>query len=134
MPNFDSQFQAGIDLAAELSKQLISLSTGILALSITFAKDIVGKIERRGVRLLGIAWIFYLLTIILALLHLSALTGALIPTQPEYSLKLANARVMATGQIIAFAIAMIFTFAFGLSILRSRSMAPAKEEPPVNPS
>lgn len=115
---FDLQFQTGVTLAAELSKQIITLSTGILALSVGFAKDVAKTIDRRDVRLLSSAWIFYLLAIICALLHISALTGALLPTRPEYSLQLQNARLFGILQIGAFGVAISFTIGFGHRTLR----------------
>jgi hypothetical protein len=130
---FDSQFQTGVTLAAELSKQIINLSTGILALSVGFAKDVAQAIDRRGVRLLSWAWIFYLLAIIFALTHISALTGALLPTIPEYSLKLKNARLFGVLQIGAFGAAIVCTIIFGYRILKRGLSRSLNGDAPPNP-
>jgi Na+/proline symporter len=112
------EFLAGVTLAADLSKQLITLSTGILALSITFAKDIVKTIERKDIRLLAAAWILYLLTILFALAHISCLIGTLIPIIRSNFLNLLSARIMAAAQIATFVLATLYIIVFGLRVLK----------------
>src|SRR5947209_18679563 len=70
----------GVDLAAEISKQLITLSTAILALSITFAESFLRTATIRQRRLIVAAWCAYVLVILFALWHLSALAGNLLKT------------------------------------------------------
>lgn len=130
---FDDQTQAGVTIAADLSKQLITISTGILALSITFAKDIAKDIGRDG-RIIGTAWFLFLMTIVLALLHISALTGALLPTKPEYNLNFGSARFFAIGQIVVFAFAIASTVVFGLRAMKRLGRPKLPTEPPLNPS
>jgi len=116
---FTDQFAAGVALAAALSNHLITLSTGILALSVTFAKDVAKVIERKDIRILSGGWIFYLVTILFALAHISALTGALIPIDMKDSLNLRTARIFGLCQIIAFGIGTSFMIWFGVRVLRA---------------
>ncbi len=60
----DEQIKLAFTFASDLSKQLITLSTGILALTVTFTKDIVRRISAKGAWALAVAWIFYFISII----------------------------------------------------------------------
>src|SRR4051812_2056397 len=108
----------GIELAAEISKQLIALSTGIVALTITFMKDIVRHVDRAARRLLLSSWCGYLLTVLFALWHLSALTGNLLSKTPPADVE--SAVLPAYLQMIAFfaATCLIIAVAFR-DLLRS---------------
>ena len=61
--------------ASDLAKQLITLSTGILTLSITFTKDIVKGLPPKSAGLLKFSWIMHLLSICCGIWSLMALTG-----------------------------------------------------------
>lgn len=66
------------EFALELSKQLITLSTGILTLTITFAKDVVKQTPSIPARIaLALSWVFYLGSIWYGIGHMRALTGSL---------------------------------------------------------
>ena len=65
------------DFAADLTKQLITLATGIIALTVTFSKDIFGGANSRYMWLLVLTWIVYLISVFFGLATLSALTGNL---------------------------------------------------------
>src|SRR5262245_42525423 len=119
-PQFTNQFQAGVAFAAELSKQLIALSTGILTLTVTFSEKLAATTLRRSKRLLAAAWIAYLMTIIFALAHLSALTGSLIPIDPTSALDLGMARFFASMQILAFIVATSIIIWVGVKTLQAR--------------
>lgn len=109
------------DFAADATKQLITLSSGIIALTVTFSKDILypapgdnGTAQaaaqgRPGV--LVAAWIFYLLSIILGVLTLQALTGALSTAAP--SINSPTVRYVAWAQAAIFLIATIIVVYFG---------------------
>lgn len=73
--------KAAVDVAAEISKQLITLSTGIVALTITFAKDFLGGASQNKLRILYCSWSCYIITIVSAIWHLSAITGNLLHTK-----------------------------------------------------
>jgi ketosteroid isomerase-like protein len=70
------------DFAAETTKQLITLSTGIIALTITFTKDLLKSVSPFSKWLLIASWCIYLLSIMAGLATLMALTASLEP-KPE---------------------------------------------------
>lgn len=75
----DPQLKEAITLAAEISKQLITLSTGIIAITVTVTSTFARRISIWKLWLTLIpAWTLFLLTILFALWHLSALTGNLL--------------------------------------------------------
>lgn len=120
----DDQVKLAFTFASDLSKQLITLSTGILAITIAFTKDIVKRISSLGACALAVAWFFYLLSVICGIWTLMALTGTLAPLEPM-SGELAlgqNIRDPAAYQIYSFLIATILIIIYGiLSIVLYRS-------------
>jgi hypothetical protein len=80
LPPMDEQVKLAFEFAKGLSEQLITLSTGIVALSVTFTKDIVARGPSGRTRvILGVAWLFFIVSVICGLDHLMALTGELVP-------------------------------------------------------
>ena len=76
----DDQTKAAFASAADISKQLITLATGVIGLEITFVKDILGKdfvFDTFGKVLLGGSWIVLLLSIVTGVWTLLGLTGSL---------------------------------------------------------
>jgi Domain of unknown function (DUF4440) len=71
--------QKAFDFASDSTKQLITLSTGIVALTITFGKDVFQTTPFYAKVLLVIAWVIYLLSISFGILTLLSLTGVLEP-------------------------------------------------------
>lgn len=95
------------DFAADTTKQLIGLSTGIVALTITFAKDILGGLGTDLRVTLAIAWLIYLLSILFGSWVLLALTGTLEPESEEHKKEPARIR----GANVTFpSLAQILTF------------------------
>src|SRR5438105_5551390 len=92
-------------VALELLKQLITLSSGVLALSATFA----AKFEADRVYLfvlLGIAWFLLLLSIYAGLQAMSALVKAL--THPHFT--------FVRDRLYTYARTSKFSFAAGISV------------------
>ena len=77
MADQDEWRKKAFDYASDTAKQIITLSTGILALTITFAKDILGSISSVAKVLLMLAWLVYLFSIAFGLITLFTLTGTL---------------------------------------------------------
>jgi len=71
----------GLKSAADTTKQIITLSTGVIALTVTFLEKIIqpqAGIEGRAVPwTLLVAWVLFGLTILSAILTLGAITGTL---------------------------------------------------------
>ncbi len=117
------------DFAADLTKQLITLSTAIITLSVTFSKDIVGGINDSLVYLLIGTWAIYIVSIFLGLSTLGALTGNLDPTpkktkgddgkdgetvvSPILTITSDNVTSTSKWQIYTFILALILTCVYG---------------------
>ena len=74
----DDKTKKAFDFAADSTKQLITLSTGMIALTITFKKEIIrGDLTTGAKCVLSGAWFAYAMAIIFGLWTLLALTGTL---------------------------------------------------------
>src|SRR5688572_10889853 len=79
MPNLDESQQKAFDLSQDSAKQVITLSTGILALTITFFKDFAAGADSTSKTIMAISWLFYLISILAGIAHLFSLTAELDP-------------------------------------------------------
>ena len=84
-PSFDAHEKL-FDFAQDTTKQIITLSSGIVALTITFFKDFASGASEFSRHLMTVAWVGYVLSVIAGLLVLLALTGALTTKEPSPSL------------------------------------------------
>jgi hypothetical protein len=121
----DERAKLGFEFAKEVATQLITLSTGFLALTITFTKELLAVIPS-GTRgwLIG-AWLLHLLAIIFGVWSLLALTGTLMPVtadpKPLEALALGqNVRWPAFLQVISFAVGTTFMVIYAANSLRKR--------------
>ena len=108
----DDQLKEAIGLAAEISKQLITLSTGMLVITITFASSIARHVTPKNRRILIASWFVFLATIVVALWHLSALTGNLLrrPIDPSLDSALSPALI----QLVVFVSGILLFVIFAL--------------------
>lgn len=114
---------AGYDSANELAKQLITLATGILALSITFLKDILKNNSQGITWSLKAAWISYLVSVCFGIWTMMAITGTIfrIIDNPGTPMTYGtNISIPAFLQILAFVTATIFLIVYGAKMLRVR--------------
>jgi hypothetical protein len=79
----DEQTRLGFEFAQQIAIQLITLSTGFLALTITFIKELVKDEEPRGRRWLYWSWGLQLCSIAAGIVVLLGLTGILMPVDPS---------------------------------------------------
>jgi hypothetical protein len=100
---------AAFDAAADVAKQLITLATGVLALTITFAKDVTANTAAHKWVLI-VAWIVYLLSILGGVWTLLALTGSL--ERGKESIYGANVRVPAFAQVVLFLAATVLIIVY----------------------
>jgi hypothetical protein len=101
-----------INLASELDKQLLGLSTGTLALTVTFVKDIDKKGGKWYHWCLYIAWALLLFSILFGLLAMGKLVSlSLTPTDPSIMNNLDGASCWAALQEWLFFFAILI---FGL--------------------
>jgi hypothetical protein len=115
--NLDEDKKKAFDFAGETTKQLITLSTGIVTITLTFAKDIL-KVEQSANKIvLMLSWVFFLISIIFGVWTLMALTGELeqigskkhIPT-----IRGKNVTVPSALQILFFVIGIGLAVAYGI--------------------
>jgi hypothetical protein len=99
------------DFAMELAKQLISLSIGILGVSITFTKDFFKYVPKWVKYILTISWIAYFLSITFGILHIMALTGSL---SQDYKTIPDSAKLFASFQIFSFGLATFLIVIYGI--------------------
>jgi hypothetical protein len=133
-PQLDAQTYLGFEFARELSIQLITLSTGIIALTIAFTKDIVRDTSHGKLSILVWAWLAHLIGIGLGILTMMDLTGALVPrvsvAQPSAVAIPPSARVFAFAQIACFVGGTFLIVLYGRSAIRAMLEAPARERVP----
>jgi len=111
-----------VNAASDLCKQLVVLATGILTLTITFTKEVVHD-SPRARRLIAVAWVGYLASILCGIWELMAITGTLEPTagvHPDPSIRGLNVVLPSILQITAFAVSTLLVVAFGIHSLRFR--------------
>jgi cytochrome bd-type quinol oxidase subunit 2 len=107
---FDDRRQAAFEYASGATKQLLTLATGIIAVSITFSTDIIANTTAHRWALIT-AWIVYLGSIVFGIWALLAMTGELEQTQanpPDPSIRGGNVVAPSALQIIAFLVATVF--------------------------
>lgn len=113
-----SQIELAFQSASELSRLFITVAAGILALSVSFARDILKNPTRTQVSLLSTSWSLYLSSIIFGFWSLMALTGSLEDISQPLTQIETNARIPATIQVILFVVATVFFIICGrLSLL-----------------
>jgi hypothetical protein len=120
---FSDQRRAAFDYASDTTKQLITLATGIIAVSITFSKDIIGNTTaHRGV--LIAAWITYLLSIVFGVWALLAMTGELQPrgqTSGDPSIRKSNVTMPSIVQILSFIVATGLLIAYAVLTFKTKA-------------
>ncbi len=105
------------EFAKESTTQLIGLATGVMALTITFASDLMPAGRTGCIWMMKVAWILYFISIVGGVWMLLAMTGTLCkgPATLNHShLFASNIRLPSFVQIIAFVLASGFALAFAL--------------------
>jgi hypothetical protein len=132
----DKYSAEGLKAAADMTKQIITLSTGVIALTVTFLEKItqvtVGA-SRSVPWTLFTAWISFGLAILLAIVTLGAVTGSLDALDRKLNGLLtsdtqdaaidalcsgSNIRFPANAMCAFFFVGMAFTIATGFLLLR----------------
>lgn len=122
MADFNSQSQKAFDFCADASKQLIILSTAIIAFMVTFAKEFTTTVPQEVKNLAYWAWSLHILSMCLGILVLLALTAQLEPiTQSTDTASQTTPTIRGAAatysflQIITFVSAMILSVWFGIN-------------------
>lgn len=92
------------DFAADLIKQIISLATGVLTLTLAFYDSFL-KTTSTPTGLMVASWIVFVLSILAGIMALMALTGGLTATA-EPNLRSFDQQVYAAAQFILFVAAI----------------------------
>ena len=116
----DQATAKAFDFAQDVTKQVLTLATGIIALTITFFKDFANNASYAAEFVMGCSWIAYLISVILGIWTLMALTGTLQPLRPanaQLSIQGKNVRLPAFLQLVSFLIALILSVCAGIITL-----------------
>ncbi len=107
--------------AQDATKQLITLATGVIALTITFFHEFATSAPEESKRWMEWSWAVFVLSIVAGFWTLNALTGSLEPKthdEREPSIRGSNVVVPSWIQIVLFLLALGFTVNAGRLALR----------------
>jgi hypothetical protein len=114
MADFAEHTKKAFDFASDATKQMITLATGVIALTITFRKDIATDVPSTGKTFLAVGWVLYLLSVILGVATLMNLAGNLErPQNDRRSIYAGSIRLLGGMQAVAFLLAIACTITFG---------------------
>jgi hypothetical protein len=111
----DEQIKMAFDYASEKTKQMITLATGIITVTISFSKELLGPTVIWTVIPLLAAWICYLLSIWYGVRFLGRVAGQLVAAPPTKEI-LEKSAVTKPAKLQAslFIWGLSLTIAFGL--------------------
>lgn len=106
--------EKAVDVALEITKQIISISTAVLALTGVFFGSIEGMTSNQRT-LLGATWISFFLAVLLGLIAFMISAGALAGTSGLAVVKRCDLKLVSALQIVVFFVAvfLMLIFAFG---------------------
>ena len=138
-PAFDDWNKAAFASAGDTCKTILTLTTGILALTISFMTDVAKGATSSELWLLRASWLFFLLSAVFGILTLQALTGSLSPSgqrrpgekdvgseQKTPSVYSQNIAAPAIKQNIMFGVGVLLFIIFG-----ALSVSAPKSQPTV---
>jgi hypothetical protein len=133
--NDNERAQKSFDLAAETTKQLISLSTAIITVTIAFAKDFFGSRQSGLEWLLALAWLLYLISLISGIFTLMGLTGQLSSSNQLPSIYARPIKLFSIGQILTFISGTVAIVIFGIFTIGQPNSSTNKQSAlPIGPS
>jgi hypothetical protein len=115
----DTEQAKAFDFAQETTKQLLTLSTAVIALTIAFTKDIVQGGSATSKVVLAVSWGLLLVSAASGIITLMALTGSLgaADGQTPPSIRSPNITRPAMVQALAFLIGLVLTIVAGAAAL-----------------
>jgi len=112
--DLSSRAEKAYSFAQDVAKQLITLSTAIFAVTLTFLKDVAGP-EPRGTVFIEFAWGCYLASTMFGILLLMALAGNIErPQAGSDSIYSGTIRLFSALQVVFFGLALTLTLLFGI--------------------
>jgi hypothetical protein len=103
--------------ASDLVKQILTLSTAILTLTITFRNDVIQDSASPPTSLLVWSWILYIVSIVFGVASMMALAGELAQDDRPSSIAHGEVRWFPVLQILSFLAATILIVIFGTRVL-----------------
>jgi hypothetical protein len=111
----DQRIEKAFEFAHETTRQLITLSTAVIALTITFATDIAGEGSANAIGFLYVAWLGYVVSILSGIIAMLGLTGNLERAQQGTpSIYSRNIAVPSAIQVVAFVVATLLSVIYGV--------------------
>lgn len=111
-----------VESVRDIAKDLITVASGIIGLSITFHKDVVNQVGGRRMWALKWSWLVYLLSVIFGFLTLMTVAGSLaraVSSNSAIVVLAPNVRWSAALQICAFVLATMLLIIYGTGALAS---------------
>ena len=107
--------EKAFDFALDLTKQLITVATAVIALTISLLTDVAKDASASTAVWLQFAWVLYFLSIACGIFTLMALTGSLADSDAEEppSINEGKVRLFAGAQLFSFFVAVALTLVFG---------------------
>jgi hypothetical protein len=104
------------DFAQDITKQLLTLATGIIVVTITFVKDFATHASHTAKGVLAVSWVLYVISVFFGVLALMAMAGHLSSTATP-TINSGNTRVLAGLQFLAFTAGLVLTVIAGAMAL-----------------
>lgn len=119
MTDLTDQTKQAFASAADWSKQLVTLSTGIVTLTVAFADKLFSNPSTAEKTLLWASWVAYLIAILAGVMVLGSLTGALAASGVPDQTQINNGaiKLFARTQLATFAAGVALIVAFGFAAL-----------------
>ena len=114
--------EKSFDFAADVSKQQLTLSTAVIALTITFSKELLQGVPPGTRWLLLLSWLAYVISIIAGLMTLMSLTGTLAlnwespaTSSTDKSINRRGLRICAIAQACLFLLGTVLAVGYGIA-------------------
>jgi hypothetical protein len=129
MADIDERTKKAFDFAADLVKQIMTLSTAVVTVTATAAQFVFTNTPAGAIYWMIWSWFIFLASIILGILGLMSLTGSLDPigrntNTPPPTIYDGKARFFIGGQIITFGVALLLVVIFSMRVYSSWNEAP----------
>lgn len=109
--------ERAFDTVVDITKQVLALSTGVVALSVTFLTEVAGSAGPAARAVLAASWIAFLFAVAFGLLTLMAAAGVQRDADAEGanapSIDAANLRLLGGAQLLTFGVGLLLTLIAG---------------------
>jgi hypothetical protein len=140
VPSLHDRAAKALDYAQESVKQILALSTGALALTLTFFQTFAGAASAFARDVIFVSWILFIIAIAFGILALLSMTSNLWPKNPAErpgsapDIWTSDIKWFAGLQIIFFALALIAMLVAGSAALGSHAAASPSSSPSPSPT